>query len=70
MVGVAHGHPHSDAFPSTHDLQLGLVDHLIVIAGVDGDLRAWWLRSDRSVQVVPIAVQDTLMDEIRSAVPS
>ena len=70
MVGVAHGHPDSDAYPSFHDRQLGLVDNLMVIGGVDGDLRAWWLRSDRRAQVVPIAVQDTLKDEIRSDAPS
>ena len=59
VIGVAHGHPRTDAFPSIHDCRLGLVDSLMVIGGVDGGLRAWWLNADRTVRVVPISVQDT-----------
>ena len=70
VIGVAHGHPDSEAYPSFHDRRLGLVDHLMVIVGVHGDLRAWWLRFDRSTELVPITVQDTLKDEIRSERPS
>lgn len=70
VIGVAHGHPGSDPMPSDVDCRLGTVETLMVICGGDGQLQAWWLRSDRRVMAVPIAVWDTLEGELRSVAPA
>lgn len=46
VLGSAHSHPSSAPVPSATDLRLCLRPALQVIAGPDGELRAWWLAED------------------------
>jgi proteasome lid subunit RPN8/RPN11 len=46
LLGAAHSHPASAAVPSAMDRRLCLRPALMVIAGVGGDCRAWWLAEE------------------------
>jgi proteasome lid subunit RPN8/RPN11 len=52
LVGCYHSHPDSPAVPSTYDRDHALPNFSYLITSVQGaravDMRAWWLREDRS----------------------
>jgi proteasome lid subunit RPN8/RPN11 len=52
LVGYYHSHPDSPAVPSTYDRDHAWPNFVYLITSVQGktatDMRAWWLRADRS----------------------
>ena len=59
VLGVAHSHPAGPAEPSERDCELCVPPALLVIAGIGGDLRCWWLESEQDEpQPLPWRMED------------
>ncbi len=56
VLGCAHSHPHGDAIPSPTDCVWAFSPGLMVIVGRFGEIRAWWIKKEKTFQPKEVAI--------------
>ncbi len=56
IIGSAHSHPYGDAIPSAVDRSWSFSQGLMVIADGSGRLRGWWMRKDKNLDPLELAL--------------